>query len=229
MEPFAIKDCTLIPIATGKRAQNLRELRDRLEDIHSGCIYHHFWGGLLEPRFDDPEFQNDFASWAYHGLHDARLAERLGIIDPTSYEDMEGLRRKLIEVMEDRLDEREIVPWAHADREFHFVRSKIVVLDTRIRIQDPGELETLIARMSGSTIFYHFIDARRRTPDRRDDFSRWLSDLGGEAGKVAERVGAIDPYFTPLMGLRDQLVAAFGKPARRSDQWLKTCSISTNR
>ena len=31
VEPFVIKDCALIAISTGKHAQNLRELRDRLE------------------------------------------------------------------------------------------------------------------------------------------------------------------------------------------------------
>ena len=29
--PFTIKDCALVQIATGVRAQNVRELRDRLE------------------------------------------------------------------------------------------------------------------------------------------------------------------------------------------------------
>jgi len=61
IDPFAVKDCALIAIATGERAHNLRELRDRLETTRPGCIYHHFWGGLLRPSFDDPEYQNDFA------------------------------------------------------------------------------------------------------------------------------------------------------------------------
>ncbi len=228
-EPFAVKDCTLISIATGTRAQNLRELRSRLEDIHPGCIYYHFWGGLLVPRFDDPEFQNDFASWAYHGLNDLRLAERLGIIDPTAFKDMEELRRELIEVMEERLDESEFVPWAKADRQFYFVRSKIVVMDTGTRIDDPQELKDMISRMPISAIFYHFIDARRRTPDRRDDFSQWLSDLDDRYRGVAERISGIDPYFTSLAGLRSQLVSAFEEPARRDDRWAKECLIDTNR
>ena len=208
-DPFAVKDCTLISIATGKRAQTLRELRNGLDDIHPGCIYHHFWGGLLVPRFDDPEFQNDFASWAWHGLRDLRLAERLGIIDPTGFGDLEELRRELIDVIEERLDETEIVPWAKTDRQFHFVRSKIVVLDTKLRVDDPLRLKEVIARMPASTVFYHFIDARRRTSDRRDDFSRWLSDLDDRSRIVAERITAIDPYFTSLSGLRSQIVDAF--------------------
>jgi hypothetical protein len=45
MVDFAIKDCALTTIATGRRAQTLRELRD----IHPDCIYHHFWETVLRP------------------------------------------------------------------------------------------------------------------------------------------------------------------------------------
>src|SRR5687767_14391939 len=41
MEPFVVKDCTLVAIATGRRAQNLRELRDQLQIVHPGSIYYH--------------------------------------------------------------------------------------------------------------------------------------------------------------------------------------------
>ncbi len=49
-EPFFIKDCALVTIATGQKAQNLKELRNRLLTIHLGSIYHHFWGGTLEAQ-----------------------------------------------------------------------------------------------------------------------------------------------------------------------------------
>ena len=49
--PFEINDCALVGIATGRRAQSLREMRDILLDIHPGSIYYHFWGGLLRPYF----------------------------------------------------------------------------------------------------------------------------------------------------------------------------------
>ena len=68
--PFAIKDCALIAIATGERALTLKELHDTLLEIDHGSIYYHMWGGLLEPRFEEREFNNDFAAWARHGLHD---------------------------------------------------------------------------------------------------------------------------------------------------------------
>ncbi len=56
VEPFSVKDCALVTIATGKKAQNLKEMREHLLNIHLGSVYHHFWGGLLRPRFDEPEY-----------------------------------------------------------------------------------------------------------------------------------------------------------------------------
>jgi len=209
IDPFAVKDCALIAIATGERAHNLRELRDRLETTVPGCIYHHFWGGLLRPSFDDPEYQNDFAVWAYHGLHDRFLAERLALIDPTEFIDMEELRRELIDIIEERLDENELVPWASAHQQFHFVRSQIIVFDTRIRISEPEELNGHIPQLTVGSIFYHFVDARRRTANRSDDFSEWLKGFGNSYNKLLEQIAALDPYFKTLTELRFQLSQIF--------------------
>ena len=215
MASFAIKDCALVAIATGRRAQNLRELRDRLEDIHSGSIYYHFWGGMLRPQFDDPEYNNDFAAWAQHGLHDACLAERLGAIVPTEYKDLEDLRQELIEVIEERLDESEIVPWSKVDRQFHFKRSQIVVFDTHKIVQHPKEMLDVFDRLSLGSVFYHFIDARRRYPLGVDDFRAWLSGAGNKHQALIDRLAEIDPYFATLSELRFRLVRIFTDYFRR--------------
>ena len=209
IDPFAVKDCALIAIATGERAHNLRELRDRLETTRPGCIYHHFWGGLLRPSFDDPEYQNDFAVWAYHGLRDRFLAERLALIDPTELADMEELRRELIEIIEERLDENESVPWASAHQQFHFIRSQIIVFDTRLRLTKPEQLKEYIANLTVGSIFYHFVDARRRTANRSDDFSEWLKGFGDSYNRLLEQIAALDPYFKSLTELRSQLSQIF--------------------
>ena len=85
IKPLQIKDCDLVAIATGVRAQNLKELRNNLLTCPPGCVYYHFWGGLIRPRFVDPEYNNDFAAWASHGIHDKKLAETLGVVDPTDF------------------------------------------------------------------------------------------------------------------------------------------------
>jgi len=209
VEPFVLKDCALTAIATGKQAQNLRELRDRLEAIHPGCIYHHFWGGLMQARFDDPEYPNDFAAWAWRSLHDAYLAERLSLVDPTHFKSLEDLRSELIEVIEERLDEIEYIAWSKASQRFHFIRSQIVLFDTGMRVKEPEEFLRIVPQMPLGSIFYHFIDARARTPDGINDFSRWLLGFGIEYSNLAEHLAAIDPYFSTLTELRTELALTF--------------------
>jgi hypothetical protein len=205
---FAIKDCALATTATGRRAQTLRELRDILRDIHPGCIYNHFWGTLLRPQFSDREFNNDFATWCHQSLHDTVIAERLAVIDPADFEDMEGLRQELIEVIDERLDETEVMLFARPDQQFYFTRSIIVVFDTYRRLQEPAELARSF-RLSVGSIFYHFIDARRRDPIWVDDFRAWLMGLGPEYKPVCDALAEVDPYFDSLFVLRDRLAEVF--------------------
>jgi hypothetical protein len=207
--PFAIKDCALIAIATGKRALTLKELHDTLLEIDHDSIYHHMWGGLLEPRFEEREFNNDFAAWARHGLHDGVLAERLALVDPTMVGGLEELRQELVEIIEERLDESEYLPWARATQPFEFVRSQIVVFDTHQRADRVEELARMIPQLSPSAIFYHFIDARRRLPERCSDFALWLTSFDGEYDDLRRRLAAVDPYFRTLTELRQEIAEIF--------------------
>jgi len=202
IEPFQVRDCALVVLGTGNKAQNLREFLDGLQEVPTSSIYHHFWGRFLQSQFDEPEYNNDFAAWVYHGLHEKALAEQLSVIDPTEYDDIEDLRIELIEVVEERLDRSEYIPWAKTDQLFHFLRSQIVVFDTGRRIEDPKELPSLVPDLSQGSIFYHFIDARRRTPERCDDFSAWLAAFGEEYEDLRKTIRAIDPYFSSLKDLR---------------------------
>ncbi len=207
--PFAIKDSALMAIATGKRAQNLRELAELLREIGPDSIYYHFWGGLLRPRFDNPEYHNDFAIWAANSLHDKILAERLAVIDPTGFHSLEGLRQELIDVIEEFLDEKDIPLWAKRDDQFEFIRSQIVVFDTRKAVEGPEGFRSVLPTLSLGSIFYHFIDARQRNQDAIDDFRNWLMGFGARYEPLCERIKCIDPYFASLSRLRDELTDAF--------------------
>jgi Family of unknown function (DUF5752) len=207
---FAIKDCALATLATGRRAQTLRELRDVLRDVHPGCIYYHFWGTLLRPQFVDREYNNDFATWCHHSLHDSTAAERLAVIDPADYADMEELRQELIEVIEERLDETELMLFARPDQQFYFTRSVIVVFDSNRRVHDPAELARALPGLSVGSIFYHFIDARRREPIAVDDFRAWLSGWGPACKPLCDSIAELDPYFDSLFVLRERLAETFG-------------------
>ncbi len=209
MVEFAIKDCALATISTGRRAQTLRELRDDLRDIHPACIYYHFWGTLLRPQFVDREFNNDFASWCHHSLHDVVAAERLAVIDPADFADVEELRQELVDVIEERLDESELMLFSRPDQQFHFMRSVIVVFDTGLRVNNPAELARLLPGLSVGSIFYHFVDARRREPMTVDDFRAWLMGWGPEHQALCDSLAEVDPYFESLYFLRTRLAETF--------------------
>ncbi|HEY3294078.1 MAG TPA: DUF5752 family protein [bacterium] len=208
-EPFAVKDCALIAIATGRHARNLRELAGYLSEVPLGSIYHHFWGGRLHTQFDEPEFQNDFAGWVRHALHDEALSERLGMLDPTRVSDLEALRVELLDILDESLNSLENPPWAQADQPFSFVRSQLVIFDTQHRIAEPAGLKDIAPGFTVGTIFYHFIDARRRRPEGIDDFRGWLLDFGEEYKSLIDQLAAIDPYFRSLAELKDRLSTVF--------------------
>lgn len=205
---FEVKDCALVAIATGRRARNLLELRDEIRTIDAGSIYFHFWGSLLRPTFDDPRFHNGFAIWADHALRHTALAEKLSAIDPADFSDMEALRNRIVEVVDEDLVLTGTVPAAPEGAEFDFIRSQIVIFDTGREVTNPADLPDTVARMSRSSVFYHFIDARRRTPDNVDDFTTWLADIdrAGHA-ELCTRLAGIDPFYGSLVEAREELVA----------------------
>ncbi|MDQ7783892.1 MAG: DUF5752 family protein [Desulfomonilaceae bacterium] len=209
--PFAVKDCALVAIATGQKAQDLRELRDKLHVISPGSIYYHFWGGRLRPRFDDPQYVNDFATWTHYQVHDEMLAERLAIVDPKEFQDLESLRHELIEIVEQRLDEIQWPTVVPSDRQFHFIRSQIVVFDTGRVVESPEDLAETVPRMSLGSVFYHFIDARHRLQSGRNDFYTWLDGFGDTYRDLCVQIASIDPYFATLSELRTNLGRVFSE------------------
>jgi len=207
--PFYLKDCTLLAMATGKRAQNLRELRELLRDIDANSIYYHFWGGLLRPRFDDPEYHNDFAIWTANSLHNKLLAERLAVIDPMTFQTLDDLREELIDVIEETLNETEYPTWSKRDDQFEFIRFQLVIFNTKTIVQEPKDLLKVLQNMSVGSTFFHFIDGRRRNADSQDDFQNWLSNFGEKYDDLRARISDIDPYFSSLTQLRRRLVEVF--------------------
>lgn len=205
VDPFFIKDCALSTLATGIRAGSLAEFRDRLAVIDPHSIYHHFWGGRLRPQFTHPDYHNDFAAWAHRSLHDNILAEQLSVIDPTEFQSLEELRQKLLDVVENRLEEKEILLWRRREDQFYFVNSKILVFQTPYVVHSPEELQKILPSLSLHTIFYHFIDARIRTPNGVDDFSHWLTSWGEPYAPLVQKIQGIDLYFLTLTELRRRL------------------------
>jgi hypothetical protein len=209
MTPFEVKDCALLIRMSGlPPVMNLRELRDRIASCGENVLYHHFCETTLRPTFDDPDYRNDFAVWSKLYLGDRVLAERLGILDPYSMGGTEELRAATLEIIDDRLGELTMVPWVRPGDEFLFKEATTVVFDTGERIHAPKELAPAIRRMTNGSVYYHFLEALRRPPVGKDDFSSWILEEGEKYSPYLVSLGSIDIQFHSLDHLRKELVRA---------------------
>jgi hypothetical protein len=208
---FIVKNCALIALAAGERASSLLELRDKIAVVDESSIYYHFWGSRMHMQFAHPQHHNDFAHWVYHRLHDHPLAEMLNIIDPTEFENLSLLRQEILDTLEDRLDDYEIVLWTKKQDQFYFINSKIVIFESKTTVPRPEDLLETMKQLPPSSIFYHFIDARSRTPEKIDDFSSWLSTFGTRYTQLIQDIRTIDPFFLSLTQLKEELTTAIKK------------------
>jgi hypothetical protein len=57
------------------------------------------------------------------------------------------------------------------------------------------------------------VDARRRPPQRIDDFRAWLSGFGNAYTHLIRNLESVDPYFMSLAALRTALANALDSAA----------------
>jgi hypothetical protein len=192
MKPFKVKDCVLsIRRSQMPPAHSLHELRDRIALCSEKVLLHHVWGAVLRSNRENPRRGNDFSAWARKCLGDRELAGRLEIIDPYAFTSLEGLRAALLGVIDGRLSESVYHPSVASDEPFVFVEANLIVYDTGKRISRPGELHRAIREMSCGSIFYHFLDARRRPPVGVDDLSAWIAEVGLKEAPLLEALRSV--------------------------------------
>ena len=208
MIPFEVKDCALLTRMSGlSPAINLRELRERIAQCSENVLFHHFCETTLRGTFDNPDYRNDFAVWSKLYLGDRVLAERLGILDPYEFSSLGELRAATLEVIDERLGESTMIPWARPGDELYFMEATTVVFDTGIRISHPRDLAGAIGAITGGSVYFHFLEARRRPPLGKDDFTAWLleNEDGEKNRRYIEALSRIDFYFHTRVHLRREL------------------------
>lgn len=206
---FKVKDCSLITRTAGIRsAMNLRELEERIAICPEESLFHHFCETVIRPTFDNPDYNNDFAMWTRRYLGDRTLAERLAVINPYKCVSIEELRKLVLDIIQERLVESDHIPWAPRKDQFYFLRSVTVVYDTGMFLKTPVDLCARLPEMAFGSIYYHFVEARRRTENGSDDFSNWLGEFGDIAQPLIDTLHEIDFYFISLPELKQKLIEA---------------------
>lgn len=203
--PLKLRGCAFTALSTGEKATNLKELRDRILRVPVQSLYYHFWGRLLRPVLEQHNYVNDFGNWVGHELRDWLLAERLALVDPGDETDIETLRDRLSDLLEEHLANGGRRAETADDGAFHFIEGQMVIFDAGREVRTPAELARILPDLDGSIVYYHVIDARHRSPGGRSDFEAWLAEWGEPFQPLVDRLGALDVYFTPLSRLQQDL------------------------
>jgi len=187
-----------------QKATTLAELLQALQTCPEDSIFQHTFRTLQEHHFIRQGFSNDFAHWSLSACNEPILAEQLASVDVREFTAIEGLRGRMVEIVDEFL-EKHPRSGSHAGHEpFYFCASDIVVLPTAFVADSLAEFLAGLNQVSVHSIHHHFIEARLRLHRMSNDFSQWLEEEVGlpEAGESIER---IDIYTNTMEGVRRQI------------------------
>ena len=217
IEPFEFKHCISILKSTGRKAVNLRELRDLIATVSDDSLYYHTYQYFMKGRM--LEYTNDFSHWVGETLGEKILEEHLSDIDPYAFNDMNSLRTELVTVIEAYMErlpsQREVLP----GDEFHFNESVTITFPMGIRANNLAEFLMAIKYIDAGSIYYHFYEARTRVRGGMDDFSWWFGVIYGK-DDLAEKIKAIDPFMHTIEGIREHLAEAVDEAVRQDMEGL---------
>lgn len=204
--PFDFIGCIELLENVGLRAHDERELIEMLEQVPVGAIFYHTFGFFLRHRFFIGPYGNDFAAWAAVHVRDGLLGERLAVVDPFEFADLEQLREELISIVDDHLSRLSTVPRVEYGEPFAFVQSHVVEVPTGHRAHTLTEFRNCLAEVDASAVYYHTVEARARKGRRAGDFAEWLrSSLGLD--EVARQVERIEVYLSSLERVRARVLS----------------------
>lgn len=203
--PFVFFTETRLVALTGRRASDLEELLQNLNQVSGSCIFYHTHYLYLTHHFEKPRFYNGFANWVSQALQEERLAERLAAIDLLEMTSIRDLREAIGHVIEKHLEgDKKPGRTCPPGDEFHFCEAKSFIMPTGLVAASVPEFFDLLGSVTNDCLYYHFLEARLRIERPTNDFSQWLGGLGQT--KLAARINALNPYAMTLDELKHEIV-----------------------
>ena len=203
--PFCFKSELWVTKYTGRSAKNLSDFLEALRTIDQLSIFYHFYINIFNYHNLPTYYTNSFAFWFFkNGL--VILAEKVSVIDPLDYYDLEDLRKILIKVVEQNLSlsmlQKELTP-------FYFITVEREIIDLGCEANNLEEFREGIKKSSIHSIFYHFITARLNKKTIINDYSSWLHSIGEV--KKAEKINRIHPFMMTLYDIKREIIKILGE------------------
>ena len=203
--PFSFVACLELLEFVGERAENERQLADLLEEVPLDSIYYHTHSFYLRHKFVAGAYPNDFATWAAIQVRDRTLGERLAMVDPGLFPNLQALREELVSVIDDHLRHLQIVPGPIVGEPFEFIQSQLVEIPTGLQAATLQEFRDVLLEVDLTAIYFHLMEARMRLGRGQNDFAAWV-ERGLGIASLAAKIRAVDPYAGSLEQTRSRLV-----------------------
>jgi hypothetical protein len=205
-QAFRFIGCSELREILGKKAEDERRLVELIEEVPLDSIYFHTHSYFLRHSYVERVYPNDFAQWVAMEVRDHVLAERLAVVNPFAFSDLEALREELISLIDDHLSRTPIVPRVIFGSPFHFSQSRILEVPTGLEVTTLRAFRDAVAEVEVSAVYFHVFEARHRLVSSENDFSAWvLRSLG--MSELAHKLQSINPYQGSLERLRSALVS----------------------
>lgn len=205
--PFRFESCMELREVMGVRAHDEQSLLELLEEAPLDAIYYHTHSYFLRHEYLEGRYPNDFATWVAVYVQDPVLSERLGVIDPFEFADLQSLRAEMVGIIADHLGRLTYVPRVVTGEPFEFVRSHIIVADLNMEATTLGEFRDLLERVEAGAIYNHVCEARMRKGHLLGDFALWLgAEDGMRLPRLASQVAAIGRRGLSLEGYRVEII-----------------------
>jgi Family of unknown function (DUF5752) len=187
-----------------ERAINLSELLEAVQTCPEDSVFQHTFRTLQDHHFIRQGFSNDFAHWSLSACNEPALAEQLASVDVREFTAIEGLRRRMIEIIDEFLENHPRSGSRPAYEPFYFCAADLVVLPTPFAPDTLKGFLDGLNQVSVHSIHHHFIEARLRLHRMSNDFSNWLEQEVGLT-EAADAIERIDIYTNTLEGVRLQI------------------------
>jgi len=203
-EPFFFNTSEHLLRIGRQKAANLSDLLRAVQTCPDDSIFQHTFRTLQEHHFIRQGFSNDFAHWSLFACNEPALAEQLASVDVREFTAIDGLRRRMVEIMDEFLHAHPQSGSRPAHEPFYFCASDIVVLPTPFAPDTLKGFLDGLNQVSVHSIHHHFIEARLRLHRMSNDFSNWLEQEVG-LKEAADAIERIDIYTNTMEGVRLQI------------------------
>ena len=180
-------------------------------------IFQHTFRTLQEHHFIRQGFSNDFAHWSLSACNEPVLGEQLAGVDVREFTAIEGLRGRMVEIVDEFLETHPRAGSRAGHEPFYFCAADIVVLPTVFVADSLSGFLDGLNQVSVHSIHHHFIEARLRLHRMSNDFSQWLEEEVG-LPEAADSIERIDIYTSTMEGVRRQIAGIVQQASKQNGE-----------